>query len=98
MCNDCNPASAGTTAWPLLTPELRWDASQLLFLNPDSTKTGAKDGPMEAAMTCDTLCCISWLHQLAVAQEKAGHPITNYITRPQAASGDHLAKAWRAIS
>jgi hypothetical protein len=78
---------AGQTALPRLYPLLTMQPGETLYLFPDDTKTGAKDGPMEAVMTGDELCCITWIHRMLAAYDAAGHAITNFLTRPQASSG-----------
>lgn len=54
-----------------------------MALQPDNTKTGAKDGPMIVEIRMDILCSMSWLAKLLQASESAKMPVTNYITRPQ---------------
>jgi len=76
----CSAADGGMptmyTGWELPL------GSKLLFL-PDSTKTGARDGPMEAVVTGGLLCCVIWLRWLLLAGSRAaGCSITNYVTRP----------------
>lgn len=50
---------------------------------PDHTKTGARDGPMQVQVTCDSLCVASRLNSLLAAHELMSLPITNWITRVQ---------------
>jgi hypothetical protein len=91
---------AGQTALPRLYPILTMQPGETLYLFPDDTKTGAKDGAMEAVMTGDELCCITWIHRMLAAYDAAGHAITNFLTRPQASSGKPkppAMHAWRPM-
>jgi len=45
--------------------------SKLLFF-PDSTKTGARDGSMEAVVAGGLLCCVTWLRWLLLARWQPG--------------------------
>lgn len=55
---------------------------------PDSTKTGARDGAMPTFYQGGPYCCITQLTRCLAAHTAAGHPITNFLTRPQAPSKD----------
>ena len=79
----CTPA-AGENAVRLIYPQLQLAVGDTVAFVPDATKTGAKDGAMEIQFTGDSLCAIMWLHKALDAHERAGQPISNYITRPYA--------------
>ena len=53
-----------------------------MHLQPDKTKTGARDGPMAVQITGDELCSMAWLQRLVVLCLDVRQPITNFTTRP----------------
>jgi len=74
--------TAGASAVPsLFTGTGMASGSRLLFF-PDTTKTGARDGPMEAVTSGGQLCCVTWLRMLLESSKLGGCEITNYVTRP----------------
>lgn len=49
-----------------LQPQLSLPKGAQVKLQPDKTKTGARDGPMAVEITRDELCSMSWLERLIV--------------------------------
>ena len=53
-----------------------------IHLQPDKTKTGARDGPMSVETRGDELCSMTWLCSVLVLSWELGQPITNFLSRP----------------
>ena len=76
----------GESALPFLFPTVQLQPGAQLHFIPYTTKN-KKGGHCSVTLTCDVLCFSSWFLLLSHAHMGAGHPSTNYITRPQAPSG-----------
>ena len=78
----CMSPCAGQSAIPYLLPKLILPRGSKIHLQPDKTKTGAKDGPMSVEIRGDELCSITWLCSMMVLSLELGQPITNFLSRP----------------
>lgn len=76
-CNAGNPGIA------FIYPTMQLPIGARMALQPDNTKTGARDGPMSVEIRRDIICSMSWLGRLLQASEATKLLVTNYITRPQ---------------
>ena len=79
---DSSNCYAAQTSLPYIYPDVRLPVGAKVALNPDRTKTGAKDGPMSVELRGDLLCSMTWLNKLLCQSEELGMPITNFVTRP----------------
>ncbi len=82
---------AGSSAISFLLPTMQLPPRAQLHFIPETTKN-RKGGHCNVTLTCDVLCCSSWLVLLYHARLAAGQPITNYITRPLNSSGNSSGK------
>ena len=73
---------AGHSAIPYLQPRLMLPIGAKIHMQPDLTKTGAKDGPMSVEIRCDEMCSMSWLHSVLALSLELSQPITDFLTRP----------------
>ena len=81
----------GESAVPYLVPEMKLLAGAILHLLPDTTKN-KKGGHCKIVLTCDVLCCASWLQMAVHHYAAAGQPITNFITRPLVVGTNRFAE------
>ena len=85
--------SAGNQAVNREIMTLTLHPEEVLLLFPDDTKTGGRDGPMEAHFLGTSLCCFLWLQKYLAAHHAQGpgpFQLTNYLIRPQNAAGMHV--------
>ena len=67
---------------PILQPRLNLPVGAKIHLQPDRTKTGAKDGPTSVEIRCDELCSMTWLQSVLALSLELSQPITNFLSRP----------------
>ena len=82
----------GGSALPFLLPQTRLPMGAQLHIIPDATKN-RKGGHCNIDLTCDLLCFSFWLQLLIHSYAAAGHPVTNWITRPLTSSGKSFTEA-----
>lgn len=75
------PDCAGQPAIPYLQPKLGLPVGAKYYLQPDRTKTGARDGPMSVEIRSDELCSMAWLQRVLTLSLELGQPITNFLSR-----------------
>lgn len=83
---------------PYIYPIVRLPNGARVCLQPDKTKTGARDGPMAVEIRRDVLCSISWLLKLLQYSEQLGQPVTNHVTRPQGKDKKSFLERWMSSS
>ena len=77
---------AGHTALPFLQPKLTLPIGAKVYLQPDRTYTGARDGPMAVEIRGDELCSMTWLQRSVALSLELGQPISGRLARTRSPS------------